>query len=94
MTQPKGADDPRIDPRTRALRAMVPAPGQGNAGVAAQCQQVMGTTHGIEIFTTTCPEISRETARSVADFPLGTTLPFEGTPVEPSSPAHPNKGTR
>ena len=43
------------------------------AGVAAQCRQVMGTIHGTEIFPMTCPEISRETARSLADFCRGTT---------------------
>ena len=43
------------------------------AGVAAQCRQVMGTIHGTEIFPMTCPEISRETARSLADFCRGST---------------------
>ena len=43
------------------------------AGVPAQCRQVMGTIHGTEIFPNTCPEISRETARSLADFCRGTT---------------------
>ena len=43
------------------------------AGVAAQCRQVMGTIHGTEIFPMTCPEISRETARSLADFCRGVT---------------------
>lgn len=38
------------------------------AGVSARCRQVMGTIHGTEIFPITCPEISRETARSLADF--------------------------
>lgn len=46
-----------------------------SAGVPAMCRQVMGTIHGTEIFPTTCPEISRETARSVADFCRGTTRP-------------------
>ena len=41
-------------------------------GVKAQCRQVMGTIHGTEIFPSTCPEISRETARSIADFCRGT----------------------
>ncbi|HSG90200.1 MAG TPA: alpha/beta hydrolase fold domain-containing protein [Pseudomonadales bacterium] len=45
------------------------------AGVPAQCRQVMGTIHGTEIFPATCPEISRETARSIADFCRGTTRP-------------------
>jgi acetyl esterase/lipase len=38
------------------------------AGVAAQCRQVMGTIHGTEIFPLACPEISRETAASIAHF--------------------------
>ena len=38
------------------------------AGVAARCRQVMGTSHGIEIFSICCPEISRETAGSIAQF--------------------------
>ena len=42
-------------------------------GVKATCRQVMGTTHGIEIFPNVCPEISREAARSIADFCRGST---------------------
>lgn len=38
------------------------------AGVPARCRQVMGTIHGTEIFAVACPEISRETAASVAQF--------------------------
>jgi acetyl esterase/lipase len=38
------------------------------AGVPAQCRQVMGTMHGTEIFAIACPEISRETAASIARF--------------------------
>ncbi|MEM7018898.1 MAG: alpha/beta hydrolase [Pseudomonadota bacterium] len=38
------------------------------AGVPARCRQNMGTTHGIEIFAAACPEISRETANSIAQF--------------------------
>ncbi len=38
------------------------------AGVAARCRQVMGTIHGTEIFAITCPDISRETAASIAQF--------------------------
>ena len=38
------------------------------ANVPARCRQVMGTSHGIEIFTVACPEISRETAGSIAQF--------------------------
>jgi acetyl esterase/lipase len=38
------------------------------AGVAAQCRVVMGTSHGMDIFTAVLPEISRETAASIARF--------------------------
>lgn len=38
------------------------------AGVAARCRQVMGTIHGTEIFAIACPDISRETASSIAQF--------------------------
>lgn len=38
------------------------------AGVPAQCRQVMGTIHGTEIFAASCPEVSRETAASIARF--------------------------
>jgi acetyl esterase/lipase len=38
------------------------------AGVPARCRQVMGTIHGTEIFAISCPEISRETAASIAQF--------------------------
>ena len=44
-------------------------------GVPAGCRQVMGTIHGTEIFPMTCPEMSRETARSIADFCKGITRP-------------------
>jgi acetyl esterase/lipase len=37
-------------------------------GVEARCRQVMGTMHGTEIFPIVCPEISRDTARNLADF--------------------------
>ena len=43
------------------------------AGVPAQCRQVMGTIHATEIFPIAAPEVSRETARSTADFCRGTT---------------------
>jgi acetyl esterase len=37
------------------------------AGVAgAQCRQVMGTIHGSEVFAISCPDISVETAASIA----------------------------
>jgi acetyl esterase len=45
------------------------------AGVAATCRVVMGTVHGTEIFPIACPEISRETARSIAAFCTGDTRP-------------------
>jgi acetyl esterase len=38
------------------------------SGVPARCRQVMGTVHGTEIFALSCPEISRETAASIAQF--------------------------
>jgi acetyl esterase/lipase len=38
------------------------------AGVPARCRQVMGTVHGTEIFAIACPDISRETASSLAHF--------------------------
>ena len=37
-------------------------------GVQARCRQVMGTIHGTEVFPMTCPEISRDTAASIAQF--------------------------
>jgi acetyl esterase len=38
------------------------------AGVPARCRQVMGTIHGTEVMAIACPEISRETAGSMAQF--------------------------
>jgi len=38
------------------------------AGVPARCRQLMGTIHGTDIFAIVCPEISRETASSIANF--------------------------
>ena len=38
------------------------------AGVAARCRQVMGTIHGTEMFVVACPDISRDTAASIAGF--------------------------
>ncbi|MEM8769395.1 MAG: alpha/beta hydrolase, partial [Pseudomonadota bacterium] len=38
------------------------------ANVSARCRQVMGTSHGVEIFTICCPDVSRETAGSIAQF--------------------------
>ena len=38
------------------------------AGVAAQCRIVMGTSHGMDIFAAVLPDVSRETAASIARF--------------------------
>jgi len=38
------------------------------AGVPARCRQLMGTVHGTEIIPSACPDVARETARSIADF--------------------------
>jgi len=38
------------------------------AGVSAQCRTVMGTSHGAELIPVACPEISEETAASIARF--------------------------
>ena len=38
------------------------------AGVPARCRQVMGTIHGTEVLPFMCPEISRDTAASIATF--------------------------
>ncbi len=43
------------------------------AGVPAYCREVKGTIHGTELFPVACPSISRETARSIAEFCKGTT---------------------
>ena len=37
-------------------------------GVKARCLQIMGAIHGTEVFAICCPDISREAARSLADF--------------------------
>ena len=42
------------------------------AGVPARCRQVMGTIHGTEILPIMCPDISRDTAASIADFARST----------------------
>lgn len=41
------------------------------AGVKARCRQVMGTIHGTEVFSITCPEISHDTAADLARFTIG-----------------------
>ena len=38
------------------------------AGVRATCRQLMGTMHATELFPMACPEITHETARSIAAF--------------------------
>lgn len=38
------------------------------AGVAAQCRQVMGTIHGAELIAGAVPDISEQTAASIAEF--------------------------
>lgn len=38
------------------------------AGVPARCRQVMGTIHATELFQNACPDISRDTAASLARF--------------------------
>ena len=38
------------------------------AEVPARCRQVMGTIHATEIFQMACPDVSRETAASLAQF--------------------------
>lgn len=43
------------------------------AGVPATCRQVMGSIHGMEVFPVACPDISRETAHSIAAFSRGDT---------------------
>ncbi|MCY4094229.1 MAG: alpha/beta hydrolase [Gammaproteobacteria bacterium] len=44
-----------------------------SADVRAFCRQVMGTTHGTEVFPLTAPDIARETAVSIAAFARGDT---------------------
>jgi acetyl esterase len=38
------------------------------AGVPARCRQNMGAVHGTELLAVACPDISRETAMSIAQF--------------------------
>jgi len=40
-------------------------------GVLARCRQVMGTVHGTEIFSISCPDISYDTASDMARFAKG-----------------------
>jgi hypothetical protein len=55
------AGDIRLDPRVKAFLVGVPAP----------CRQVMGAMHALEVYTTVCPDISRDTARDLAAFCKG-----------------------
>ena len=41
------------------------------AGVPARCREVIGTIHGTEVLAFMCPDISRDTAASIADFARG-----------------------
>jgi len=41
------------------------------AGVQARCRQVMGTLHGSEVFSVSCPGIATETAMSIAHLAKG-----------------------
>ncbi|HUJ65981.1 MAG TPA: alpha/beta hydrolase [Acidimicrobiales bacterium] len=54
--------DPLRDEGVNFYRLLV------RAGVPARCRQVMGTIHGTEVFPMTCPDISRDTAASIALF--------------------------
>ena len=44
------------------------------ADVPAICRQVMGSIHATEIFPTVCPDICKETARSIAAHCRGETF--------------------
>ena len=54
--------DPLLDEGINFYRTLL------RAGVSARCRQVMGTIHGTEIFPLAAPDISRDTAASIADF--------------------------
>jgi acetyl esterase len=76
MAERRIAADPRIDPYRSDVNECDPLRDEGinfyrlllGAGVPAQCRQVLGTIHGTEIFPMTSPDISRETAASIARF--------------------------
>jgi hypothetical protein len=59
------AEGPRIDPRIKALMGFLDLPAPG---VDARCRRVVGTIHGTEMFPMMCPDISHDTALSIADF--------------------------
>lgn len=54
--------DPLLDEGINFYRTLL------RAGVNTRCRQVMGTIHGTEIFPLATPDISRDTAASIADF--------------------------
>ncbi len=54
--------DPLLDEGIAFYRLLL------RSGVNARCRQMMGTIHGTEIFAVACPDISRETAASIARF--------------------------
>jgi len=54
--------DPLRDEGVEFYRLLV------RAGVQAQCRTVMGTVHGTEILSIACPDVSYETAASIARF--------------------------
>ena len=72
----KGADVQGLPPTIISVNECDPLRDEGIAfyrlllseGVEARCRQVMGTMHGTEILPIACPEISRDTARSIAAF--------------------------
>lgn len=72
----KGEDVRELPPTVISVNECDPLRDEGinfyrlllNEGVQARCRQVMGTAHATEVFPTVCPEISRETARNIADF--------------------------
>jgi hypothetical protein len=56
----KIVEDPRIDPRVKAMFA--------RAGVRARRRELIGAVHATEIMVLSCPEISRDGARDIAAF--------------------------
>jgi len=77
-------DDVRgLPPTTISINEFDPSRHEGirfyrlllSESVPASCRQLMGTAHAIEVFPAVCPDISRETARSIADFCRGITRP-------------------
>ena len=54
--------DPLRDEGVNFYRALL------RAGVPARCRELLGTIHGTEIFPIAAPDISRDTAVSIAHF--------------------------